>query len=110
MPTYSYVCDACGHQFEQFQAMTDKPVRRCPSCGRKRVRRLIGAGAGLIFKGSGFYVTDYARPKGINSDKPPPGKSTAAGDDQGKAENSKHSQKDLSGKNESSSASQKSDQ
>ena len=110
MPTYSYVCDACGHQFEQFQAMTDKPVKRCPSCGRKRVRRLIGAGAGLIFKGSGFYVTDYARPKGITSDKPPPGKSTAAGDDQGKAEKSEHIQKDPSEKSERSSTSQKSDQ
>ena len=103
MPTYSYVCDACGHQFEQFQAMTDKPVKRCPSCDRKRVRRLIGAGAGLIFKGSGFYLTDYAR-------KPSPGSSTAAGDDRGKAEKSEHIQKDPSEKSESSSASQKSDQ
>lgn len=100
MPTYSYVCDACGHQFEQFQAMTDGPVKRCPSCGRRRVRRLISAGAGLIFKGSGFYSTDYAR-------KAPPGKSTSANDGPGKAEKSGH---DPSGKGESSSASQKSDQ
>ncbi len=72
MPTYSYTCDACGHQFEQFQAMSDEPVRRCPSCGRKRVRRLIGTGAGLIFKGSGFYITDYVRSKGNPSDKSAP--------------------------------------
>ena len=61
MPTYSYICDACGHEFERFHAMTDEPIQLCPSCGRKRVRRRIGAGAGLIFKGSGFYITDYAR-------------------------------------------------
>ena len=72
MPTYSYKCDACGHQFEQCQALSDEPVRRCPSCGRKRVRRLIGAGAGLIFKGSGFYITDYVRSKGNPSDKSAP--------------------------------------
>ncbi len=113
MPTYSYVCDACSHEFERFHAVTDEPIQLCPSCGRKRVRRRIGAGAGLIFKGSGFYLTDYARPKGITSDKPPPGPDRsvgAAGDDQGKAENSEHIQKDLSGKSESSSACQKSDQ
>ena len=61
MPTYSYICEACSHEFERFHAMTDEPIQLCPSCGRKRVRRRIGAGAGLIFKGSGFYLTDYAR-------------------------------------------------
>ena len=95
MPTYSYVCDACGHQFEQFQAVTDEPVKQCPGCGRKRVRRLISAGAGLIFKGSGFYLTDYAR-------KPPPGKPTSSGDGQDKAEKSGE-------KTESPSTGQKSD-
>ncbi len=72
MPTYSYACNACGHEFERFQAMTDEPVQVCPDCGRKRVRRRIGAGAGLIFKGSGFYQTDYVRPKGTPSDQPTP--------------------------------------
>ena len=66
MPTYQYSCTKCGHEFEIFQSMTDKPLKVCPEklCGRKRwgkgpVKKLIGAGAGLIFKGSGFYITDY---------------------------------------------------
>jgi putative FmdB family regulatory protein len=59
MPTYEYECSACGHGFEKFQLITDKPVRRCPKCRRLKVRRLIGTGAGVIFKGSGFYQTDY---------------------------------------------------
>ena len=59
MPTYDYVCDACEHQFELFQSMKDRPVRKCPECGKLKARRLIGAGAGFIFKGSGFYETDY---------------------------------------------------
>ena len=59
MPTYEYQCDACGAEFELFQSITAKPIRKCPECGKLRVRRLIGAGAGIIFKGSGFYQTDY---------------------------------------------------
>jgi putative FmdB family regulatory protein len=59
MPTYEYKCDACGHQFERFQSITAAPVKRCPECGKSKVRRLISTGAGLIFKGSGFYITDY---------------------------------------------------
>ena len=59
MPTYDYKCDACGNQFERFQSITAAPIRKCPSCGKSKVRRLIGPGAGLIFKGSGFYITDY---------------------------------------------------
>jgi putative FmdB family regulatory protein len=58
MPTYEYECRHCGHAFEAFQSMTDKPLRKCPECGG-HVRRLIGAGAGVIFKGSGFHATDY---------------------------------------------------
>lgn len=60
MPTYEYECEKCGYRFEKFQRMSDAPVRRCPRCGGK-VRRLITGGAGIIFKGSGFYVTDYKR-------------------------------------------------
>ncbi len=58
MPTYEYRCHKCGHQFEVFQSMTDEPVKTCPEC-QGEVQRLIGTGAGLIFKGSGFYITDY---------------------------------------------------
>ncbi len=59
MPTYDYRCDACGYKFEEFQSITAKPIKKCPECGKRQVNRLIGAGAGLIFKGSGFYLTDY---------------------------------------------------
>ncbi len=59
MPTYDYVCDACGDQFELFQPITSAPLRKCPKCRKNSLRRLIGAGAGVIFKGSGFYQTDY---------------------------------------------------
>ena len=60
MPTYEYECDKCGKHFDMFQNMSDEPLKRCPECGGA-VRRLIGAGAGVIFKGSGFYETDYKR-------------------------------------------------
>lgn len=59
MPTYDYKCDACGYAFERFHSMSAPPVKRCPECGKAKVRRLLGTGAGLIFKGSGFYITDY---------------------------------------------------
>lgn len=59
MPTYDYECSACGHKFEQFQSITADPIKKCPECGKKKVKRLIGTGAGIIFKGSGFYITDY---------------------------------------------------
>ncbi|MFH1277471.1 MAG: FmdB family zinc ribbon protein [Candidatus Eisenbacteria bacterium] len=58
MPTYEYECQRCGHRFERFQSMTDEPVKRCPEC-RGKVNRLLSGGAGFIFKGSGFYITDY---------------------------------------------------
>ena len=59
MPTYEYACDACAHEFEEFQSITAPPLKKCPECGRPRLRRLIGTGAGVLFKGSGFYQTDY---------------------------------------------------
>ncbi len=59
MPTYDYACEACGHEFELFQSMTAPVKRTCPECGRKKLKRLIGTGAGVIFKGGGFYETDY---------------------------------------------------
>jgi putative FmdB family regulatory protein len=59
VPTYEYACESCGHEFEEFQSITAAPLKKCPGCGRNRLNRLIGTGAGLIFKGSGFYQTDY---------------------------------------------------
>jgi putative FmdB family regulatory protein len=59
MPTYEYKCSACGFTFEKFQPITAEPIKRCPQCGKAKAKRLISAGAGLIFKGSGFYITDY---------------------------------------------------
>jgi putative FmdB family regulatory protein len=59
MPTYDYECDACGHKAEVFQAMSADPIKKCPECKKPKYRRLFGAGAALVFKGSGFYSTDY---------------------------------------------------
>ena len=60
MPTYDYRCESCNNTFEYFQNMSDEPLNKCPDCNRK-VRRLVSGGTGLIFKGSGFYLTDYAK-------------------------------------------------
>ncbi len=59
MPTYDYECGACNHKWELFQSIKAEPEKKCPACKKKKARRLIGAGAGLIFKGTGFYLTDY---------------------------------------------------
>jgi putative FmdB family regulatory protein len=59
MPTYDYVCDACGHEFEHFQSMSSPVERKCPKCKKLKLRRLIGTGLAIMFKGSGFYTTDY---------------------------------------------------
>lgn len=59
MPTYEYECKGCRHQFEVFQTITAQPLKQCPKCKKRTLRRLIGTGAGIIFKGSGFYQTDY---------------------------------------------------
>lgn len=59
MPTYEYVCSECDHRVEYFQSMTESPKRKCPECKRPRLVRQIGAGAGILFRGSGFYQTDY---------------------------------------------------
>ena len=66
MPTYDYECQACGHRFEYFSRLHDTAARACPKCGKKKAKRMIGAGAGFIFKGSGFYVTDSRASSGGN--------------------------------------------
>ena len=94
MPTYDYVCEACGHELEIFHSMSDAPKRKCPACGKLKLARQIGTGGGLIFKGSGFYLTDYrsdSYKKGAEADK----KATES-----KSETPKDSKKD-SGKSDS---------
>src|SRR5438270_1205696 len=59
MPTYEYQCDACEHNFDEFQSMSEEPLKKCPECGKKKLRRVFGTGAAILFKGSGFYETDY---------------------------------------------------
>ena len=59
MPTYDYKCNECNHTFELYQHITENPVKKCPACGKLKARRIIGSGGAVIFKGSGFYQTDY---------------------------------------------------
>ncbi len=68
MPTYEYECDNCNKTFEVFQKITDEPIKKCPKCNKK-ISRLIGGGSGVIFKGSGFYATDYRKAGSCSSDK-----------------------------------------
>src|SRR6188508_626010 len=73
MPTYDYECDACGHTFELFQSISEPVQKKCPECGKLKLRRLFGTGAAVVFKGSGFYQTDYrsdSYKKGAEKDKP----------------------------------------
>lgn len=73
MPTYDYLCKNCGHEFENFQSITARPLRKCPKCSKMQLQRLIGSGAGIIFKGTGFYQTDYRSESYIqeqNAEKP----------------------------------------
>ncbi len=100
MPTYDYVCDACNHAFELFQSITDSPKKKCPECGKSKLRRLIGTGAAIVFKGSGFYKTDYrseSYKKRAEADKPASeskksdgdGKSKSSGESSAKKESTK---------------------
>jgi putative FmdB family regulatory protein len=80
MPTYEYECAKCGHQFEHFQSIKAAPLKKCPKCSG-RVKRLLGTGAGLLFKGSGFYITDYrseSYKQGAKADVKPPAPAPAA--------------------------------
>jgi putative FmdB family regulatory protein len=80
MPTYDYVCDACGHKFEEMQSFSADPLKTCPACGKDALRRLFGTGAAVLFKGGGFYETDYrseSYKQAAKSDKPAESSSTA---------------------------------
>ncbi len=82
MPTYEYKCSTCSHSLEAFQSITARPLRKCPACGKRGLERVIGSGAALLFKGPGFYITDYRSAdyrKAAESDskgKPEPGKTS----------------------------------
>jgi putative FmdB family regulatory protein len=67
MPTYDYKCTACGHRFERFESINDGGPKACPKCNKKKAKRMLGTGAGLIFKGAGFYTTDYKKSSGGDS-------------------------------------------
>lgn len=102
MPTYDYECDACNHSFELFQGINDPVKRKCPECGKMKLRRLIGTGAALLFKGSGFYETDYrsdSYKKGADADKKAqeaPAKDAKASDKKSTADSSKSKSKPAS--------------
>lgn len=103
MPTYDYQCGNCEHQWEEFQSITAKPKRKCPECGKLKAKRMIGPGAGIIFKGSGFYETDYRSSsynKGAAADK-------KASESSSKSDSSSKSS-DKSSKSDSGSSSKKS--
>lgn len=70
MPLYEYQCSNCGNMLEELQKMSDEPLKKCPECGKNTLKRLIGTGAGLIFKGSGFYLTDYKNAKSSSPESP----------------------------------------
>ncbi|MEK7467760.1 MAG: FmdB family zinc ribbon protein [Planctomycetota bacterium] len=78
MPTYDYSCRKCGHAYEVFEAISASTRKACPKCGRRTAHRMIGAGAGLLFKGSGFYITDYKNAGARPAAEAPPSKSKTA--------------------------------
>src|SRR6185436_7987563 len=109
MPTYDYSCDACHHEFEVFESITAEPQKKCPKCKKNKLRRLFGAGAGLIFKGSGFYQTDYrseSYKKAATADKPAESSSSPSDNGSSKTE-SKPAAESKPAKSESGSTAKK---
>jgi len=97
MPTYDYECDACGHTWELFQRITEDPVKACPECKKKKARRLFGTGAAIMFKGSGFYETDYrsdSYKKGADKAKESPSDSSSSKKSETKSESKSSSKSD----------------
>ena len=104
MPTYDYKCDKCGHTWELFQSITADPVKTCPECKSRKARRVIGPGAGILFKGSGFYQTDYrsdSYKKGAEADKKA---TSAASESKSETKSEGKSSGDSGGKKSESSA------
>lgn len=104
MPTYDYQCDACGHEFELFQSITESHKRKCPACNKLKLRRLFGTGAAVVFKGSGFYQTDYRseayksaaakdKPESAKKEKSESSKSSASDTQSNKSDSSSNSVK-----------------
>ncbi|HEY7309990.1 MAG TPA: zinc ribbon domain-containing protein [Gemmataceae bacterium] len=82
MPTYEYQCDACNHNFDEFQSMSEAPLKKCPKCKKSKLRRVFGTGAAILFKGSGFYQTDYrseSYKQAAKSDQEAAGKASSGG-------------------------------
>ena len=89
MPTYEYHCDACDYNFDEFQSMSEAPVKKCPQCKKPKLRRVFGTGAAVLFKGSGFYETDYrseSYKQAAKADQEAAGKSGGTADSAGKAD------------------------
>ena len=102
MPTYDYVCEACEHAFEEFQSMSAKTLRKCPECGKNKLKRLIGTGAGVIFKGSGFWETDYRSESYKKGEKAAKDAASSAKKAESKSDKSSGSDKTKASKSESS--------
>src|SRR3954454_24087315 len=104
MPTYEYACPKCGHQFEHFQSMRDEPLKKCPKCKKTGLKRLVGGGAGLIFKGTGFYITDYKKKTGSPSEGGAPAKPSSDSKPASSSSTSGSSSSGSSGKSSSDSS------
>jgi putative FmdB family regulatory protein len=96
MPTYEYVCDACGNELEEFQSFSEKPLKKCPACRKPKLRRKFGTGAAVLFKGSGFYQTDYRSESYKAAAKADEGKSSDTGGKNGTTGKSESSGKETS--------------
>lgn len=118
MPTYDYECDACAHAFELFQSISEPVKKKCPKCGKQKLRRLFGTGAAIVFKGSGFYQTDYrsdSYKKAAESDKKSTseaksdskGESKSASNDQAKSDSNATSSESNTSSNNSASGKKK---